>query len=306
MSVLEDEIAKLEQDHQSALRWFHERIGEEVAWPGKFSPEIFLLNKAKGIHKPAGWKYALSVRVSLGGPYDNKDVTTAADGTWTMDYFQEGDDPNLRDEDYTNKALMMNLEDNVPVGVVIQTKKKPNPRYRILGLAKVRGWAGGYFELNGYSAAGSIVPAENAGQTSKVISALNSVPTNISDARKRINVAIVARQGAGAFRAVALETFSGHCAVTDCDSPQALEAAHIVPYLGEDTNARENTLLLRADIHTLFDRSLISIDEETLKVRIAPALRGTSYETLEGRAIALPTGDHSGWKHWLKLRNSME
>ena len=45
-----------------------------------------------------------------------------------------------------------------------------------------------------------------------------------------------------------------------------LEAAHISPYRGEDDNHVENGLLLRSDIHTLFDLDLLGIDPERLRV----------------------------------------
>src|ERR1700722_13744752 len=44
--------------------------------------------------------------------------------------------------------------------------------------------------------------------------------------------------------------------------PWVLEAAHITPYMGASTNSLLNGLLLRADIHTLFNLGLISIDPD--------------------------------------------
>jgi hypothetical protein len=76
-------------------------------------------------------------------------------------------------------------------------------------------------------------------------------PSGLEDARKRIIAAIVVRQGQSAFRAELLAAYQGTCAVTGCDVVEALEAAHIVPYLGPDTNHVRNGLLLRGDIHTL-------------------------------------------------------
>ena len=45
---------------------------------------------------------------------------------------------------------------------------------------------------------------------------------------------------------------------------ETLEAAHIIPYKGSSTNHIQNGILLRADIHTLFDLDLLRIDENYL------------------------------------------
>jgi len=64
------------------------------------------------------------------------------DGTWLYAYFQENDDPNARDQEFTNRALMSCLRDRVPVGVMRQVSLKPDVCYRVLGLALVTGWDG--------------------------------------------------------------------------------------------------------------------------------------------------------------------
>jgi putative restriction endonuclease len=46
--------------------------------------------------------------------------------------------------------------------------------------------------------------------------------------------------------------------------------------------------MIRADIHTLFDLGLLSIDPSSMRIAIAPALRGTQYEALDGSAVRLP------------------
>jgi len=49
-----------------------------------------------------------------------------------------------------------------------------------------------------------------------------------------------------------------------------LEAAHIKPYRGKTDSHLENGLLLRADLHTLFDLNLIGVEPDTLTVRVHP------------------------------------
>jgi len=119
-------------------------------------------------------------------------------------------------------------------------------------------------------------------------SSLDFYPENLIDARKRNITAIVQRQGQPNFRSDLLRAYGGKCSITDCDAEAALEAAHIVPYLGSKTNCLANGLLLRADIHTLFDRYLISIDPTTNKVIVSPSLLNTCYEELSGKIIKFP------------------
>ena len=54
-----------------------------------------------------------------------------------------------------------------------------------------------------------------------------------------------------------------------CDVVAVLKATHIMPYRGEETNHPSNGLLLRADLHTLFDVGLLTIDPKTMTVRLA-------------------------------------
>jgi hypothetical protein len=49
-----------------------------------------------------------------------------------------------------------------------------------------------------------------------------------------------------------------------------------------------NGLLLRADIHTLFDLGLLEVDTSTMTVMLAPSLAHTVYGDLAGHSIWLP------------------
>ncbi len=74
-------------------------------------------------------------------------------------------------------------------------------------------------------------------------------PTNEADGRKRVMRTIVSRLGQQRFRDALLEAYDGTCAMTGSTAVDVLEAAHIVPYKGDHTNATQNGLLLRADVH---------------------------------------------------------
>jgi HNH endonuclease len=110
-------------------------------------------------------------------------------------------------------------------------------------------------------------------------------PDDVRDARRRTMRQLVARQGQRSFRSALLDVYSGRCAVTGCEVEAVLEAAHIRPYAGPQTNSVQNGLLLRADIHTLFDLRLLSVHEDSRSVLLAPTLQNSIYANLAGRLI---------------------
>lgn len=118
-------------------------------------------------------------------------------------------------------------------------------------------------------------------------------PSSTEDGRRRIIASVVARQGQSKFRNDLLERYGGRCMVSGCEVEAALEAAHISPYRGERTNHPANGLLLRADLHTLFDLWLLSVDEEW-RVLLHPSIHQSSYSDLMGRRLILPS-EESNW-----------
>jgi hypothetical protein len=96
--------------------------------------------------------------------------------------------------------------------------------------------------------------------------------------------AIARRMGQPAFRQALIEAYGGRCAVTGTATPSVLEAAHIMPHMGAQTNVVENGLLLRSDIHTLFDRRLLTVTPDLL-VRIHPELTAQEYRRLDRRPL---------------------
>lgn len=120
------------------------------------------------------------------------------------------------------------------------------------------------------------------------------IPSDLEDARKRIVAAIVVRQGQGEFRKGLLEAYQRSCAITGCNTVEALEAAHLVPYLGPITNCVTNGVLLRADIHTLFDLGLLSVNPDDYRILISKRLAGSPYQELAGQQMRLPV-DNAIW-----------
>ena len=130
--------------HRIALSWFASRQGDRIGWPDKLSSGLFLANKAKGIHKPKDWDYALSIRVMLSSNYEDGNAEFGTGGRWHFRYHQEGDASDGPTGEFTNRALLRNRDDGVPIGVMRQVSGKPNVQYEVLGLGRVIGYADGF------------------------------------------------------------------------------------------------------------------------------------------------------------------
>jgi hypothetical protein len=111
---------------------------------------------------------------------------------------------------------------------------------------------------------------------------------NISDERQKRSRNVVDRPGQKKFRSDLMKAYGGCCAITDCPVESVLHAAHIIPFLGAKTDHPSNGLLLRVDIHKLFDSRHLGINPDTKKVEISPILRNTCYQGLSGQPLRLP------------------
>jgi hypothetical protein len=104
------------------------------------------------------------------------------------------------------------------------------------------------------------------------------------DNRPLVERQIRERRGQQAFRDALRIRYGDICLVTGCELLAVLEAAHIVPYRGQDDHHPENGLLLRSDIHTLFDLDLISIGPDSLKIELHPNVVA-EYGDFNGRKL---------------------
>jgi len=104
------------------------------------------------------------------------------------------------------------------------------------------------------------------------------------DERRKVESLRVVREGAREFRKSVLHAWRNQCLFTGCAVLPALEAAHIFPYAGVHTNDVTNGLPLRADLHRLFDRHMVSVQwtRKGLVRHVSPALTGSPYAALEG------------------------
>jgi predicted restriction endonuclease len=85
-----------------------------------------------------------------------------------------------------------------------------------------------------------------------------------------------------------LEAYGYKCAITGFDAEAALEAAHIIPYIKTENNDPSNGILLRADLHTLFDLNLLAIHPDKMQVLLCPNLLDTEYGAIYEKQIYVP------------------
>jgi putative restriction endonuclease len=100
------------------------------------------------------------------------------------------------------------------------------------------------------------------------------------------------RLGQGAFRVLVTDIYGRRCAVTKERTLPALEAAHIRPYSEGGAHEEQNGLLLRRDIHSLFDAGYVTVTPN-LHFEVSRRIReefdnGKHYYALHGQQIIVP------------------
>ena len=100
------------------------------------------------------------------------------------------------------------------------------------------------------------------------------------------------RLGQGIFRVQVLDAYQRACAVTREHSLVVLEAAHVRAYADGGEHEVRNGLALRTDLHKLFDRGYVTIDDQ-MRLLVGRRLKadfdnGKSYYQLTGTPLALP------------------
>jgi putative restriction endonuclease len=103
---------------------------------------------------------------------------------------------------------------------------------------------------------------------------------------------VLPRLGQGSFRIVVTDAYQRQCAVTRSRTLPVLEAAHIRPYSEGGEHCVENGLLLRSDLHTLFDQGYLTVTPNH-RLQVSRRIRedfenGQEYYEMRGRGIHLP------------------
>ena len=284
-------------------RWFQQNEGLHIPrLPiGKDAPSGLPLKLARqaGIHSPrypelnsagAGkQKYVLSIH-SGSSRYDDRELLPLNDGTWILDYRSQKPEEGRKGSSHFNDEMMNNLRDGIPVGVMI---KQPRGGYTVCGLAFIEQYnhATDSFILHGpvnarTEAEGFFSTIEIDDSNEKEVELLRE--WDLSDERLTKNVEIVKRERQGEFRKVLRRAYNDTCVITCVDVPDVLQAAHIYPYRGQNTQVVSNGLLLRSDMHLLYDAHLLSIHPENHKVILSDRLKASDYKKYSGTIINSP------------------
>jgi putative restriction endonuclease len=103
---------------------------------------------------------------------------------------------------------------------------------------------------------------------------------------------VAARRGQGAFRLMVMDAYLRRCAITGERTLPVLEAAHIRPFAERATHEIRNGILMRSDVHRLYDLGLVTIDPD-FTFRVSKTIdreysNGKIYYALDGSVISVP------------------
>jgi putative restriction endonuclease len=105
---------------------------------------------------------------------------------------------------------------------------------------------------------------------------------------------VLPRLGQGLFRILVTDFYERRCAVTGERTLPVLDAAHIKPYEVVKKHEVWNGLLLRSDLHRLFDGGYLSVNPTDRRLLVSRRIRdefenGKDYYQLEGRQLREPS-----------------
>jgi putative restriction endonuclease len=139
--------------------------------------------------------------------------------------------------------------------------------------------------------------------------AISGAPMEMPPERYGAPQLIRPRLGQGAFRVEVTAAYTARCAITGEKTLPALAACHIKPYSELGPHAVENGILLRSDLHNLFDQGYLTvtldhkvevsrrIKEEFENGRHYYALHGQPLAVLPKDAAAQPAREYLEWHH---------
>lgn len=126
-------------------------------------------------------------------------------------------------------------------------------------------------------------------QKETVIEARSTFVGEETSSSKGAEYLVHSRVGQGTFKVLVTEAYNRRCAITGEKTLPVLEAAHILPYSENGPNVTANGLLLRSDLHTLFDRGYLTITKD-LRVEVSGRIKsdygnGREYYALHGKKV---------------------
>jgi len=121
-------------------------------------------------------------------------------------------------------------------------------------------------------------------------------PAELSNFARRV------RAGQPKFRRNLLRLYNERCTITGWGPAEVLEAAHVLLHHKTGNNHVDNGLLLRADLHVLFDKGLIRIHPDSYTVVLDPTLHEGPYGDLHGRSLRPRVNGGHPKREYLRLR----
>ncbi len=114
----------------------------------------------------------------------------------------------------------------------------------------------------------------------------------VAEDRYGAPILVQRRLGQGAFRLLVTDAYQRRCAVTGERTLPVLDAAHIRPYAELGPHRLENGILLRKDLHALFDAGYVTVTP-SFELRVSRRIReefenGRDYYALEGSSVRMP------------------
>jgi hypothetical protein len=92
------------------------------------------------------------------------------------------------------------------------------------------------------------------------------------NASDRIYAQLRKRLGQKKLRDKLFYLYEGQCAISNCNVREALHACHVIPHHVSGLNLSTNAILLRSDLHDLFDANLLGIDPKSMKIHLSESI----------------------------------
>jgi putative restriction endonuclease len=297
-------IDGLSENHQLRLRWFEVNKGETRPLPTAVETGQLLATHARGIFKPKDWSHALSIRIMLESRYKDGEFFQIGEEGWVCAYHQQLTSTTLDESriSYSNLALQACLDEQVPIGILkqVQSKDGGGSKYSVIGLGAIVGKIDDYFVLCDLRTAISLKAQEVIDnllqqeaealllQPSRAV-LIATQPQDSYEQKISVWSQVVRRQGQGSFRRELLRAYQNKCCMTETTDAAVLDAAHITPYSGRSSSTVRNGLLIRTDLHTLFDLGLLGIEPSSHSINVHESIKEPAYRALHGKTLRLPS-----------------
>ncbi len=115
-------------------------------------------------------------------------------------------------------------------------------------------------------------------------------PSEVLDEREHRHLGIRMRRGRKIFRDELIRRYGARCMISGCTTAALIEAAYIQPESVPKFNNPTNGLLLRSDLHTLFDLNLLGIDPARLIAALHPDMMESEYKSFDGAQLLVTNG----------------